>query len=307
MRTHYDNLKVSKDAPIEVIQAAYRSLAKKYHPDINKDNPDAARIMKIINSSYEILSDPQKRKEHDSWIIKETWRERAEATLKKNAQTPTPTPTPTPTQEVKKDKKSLITKIIDLIFSIFSLLRLGLGFCVIGFVVYAIISGIYKTSVSLTDSKSDNTHITEASKPKTLVNSINVCDSSVQNRKWPISSTIFNQKDRRNGLSSLTLDNTKNNEDIYVKFTFEEDKNTSKFLRDVFIPAGNYAVLEKIPVGIYRVKTQNTNTGCVQISEPITMIERKTATGIEYSDNSLTFYSVINGNTHFSTLPASQF
>lgn len=52
-------------------------------------------------------------------------------------------------------------------------------------------------------------------------------------------------KDRRNGLSSLTLDNTQNNEDIYVRFTFEEDKNTSKFLRDVFIPAGNYAVLEK--------------------------------------------------------------
>ncbi|MGC9827417.1 DnaJ domain-containing protein [Escherichia coli] len=152
MRTHYDNLKISKDAPIEVIQAAYRSLAKKYHPDINKDNPDAARIMKIINSSYEILSDPQKRKEHDSWIIKETWRERAEATLNQNA--------PAPAQGVKKDKKSLITKIIDLIFSMFSLLRLGLGFCVIGFVVYAIINGIYKTSDSLTDSKNDNTQIT---------------------------------------------------------------------------------------------------------------------------------------------------
>ena len=36
MRTHYDNLKVSKDAPVEGIQAAYRTLAKKYHPDINK-------------------------------------------------------------------------------------------------------------------------------------------------------------------------------------------------------------------------------------------------------------------------------
>lgn len=301
MRTHYDNLKVSKDAPIEVIQAAYRSLAKKYHPDINKDNPDAARIMQIINSSYEILSDPQKRKEHDSWIIKETWRERAEATLKQNAQTKISTPT----QEVKKDKKSFITKTIDLIFSIFSLLRLGFGLCVIGFVAYAIISGIFKTSVSLTNN--NNSQIIEPSKQKTFVNSSNICDASVQNRKWPITPTIFNQKDRRNGLSSLTLDNTRNNEDIYVRFTFEQDKNTSKFLRDVFIPAGNYAVLEKIPVGIYRVKTQNIKTGCVQISEPITIIERKITTGIEYSDNSLTFYPVINGNTHFSTLPASQF
>ncbi|AOR64264.1 J domain-containing protein [Pectobacterium wasabiae] len=303
MRTHYDNLKVSKDAPIEVIQAAYRSLAKKYHPDINKDNPDAARIMQIINSSYEILSDPQKRKEHDSWIIKETWRERAEATLKQNAQTKISTPT----QKVKNDKNSFITKTIDLIFSIFSLLRLGFGLCVIGFVAYAIISGIFKTSVSLTNNKNDNSQIIEPSKQKTFVNSSNICNASVKNRKWPITPTIFNQKDRRNGLSSLTLDNTRNNEDIYVRFTFEQDKNTSKFLRDVFIPAGNYAVLEKIPVGIYRVKTQNIKTGCVQISEPITMIERKTTTGIEYSDNSLTFYPVINGNTHFSTLPASQF
>ncbi|WP_446920186.1 J domain-containing protein, partial [Klebsiella pneumoniae] len=55
MRTHYDNLKVSKDAPVEVIQAAYRTLAKKYHPDINKNNPEAVRIMQIINDSYEVL------------------------------------------------------------------------------------------------------------------------------------------------------------------------------------------------------------------------------------------------------------
>ncbi|HGX4543273.1 MULTISPECIES: J domain-containing protein [Klebsiella] len=65
MRTHYDNLKVSKDAPVEVIQAAYRTLAKKYHPDINKNNPEAVRIMQIINASYEVLINPLKRKEHD--------------------------------------------------------------------------------------------------------------------------------------------------------------------------------------------------------------------------------------------------
>jgi len=68
-RTHYDNLKVSRDAPIEVIQAAYRSLARKYHPDRNGSNsPKSEAIMKIINASYEVLSDPVKRAEHDRWI-----------------------------------------------------------------------------------------------------------------------------------------------------------------------------------------------------------------------------------------------
>jgi hypothetical protein len=45
--THYDNLKVSRDAPIEVIRAAYRSLASKYHPDIHPNRDKATRIMRI--------------------------------------------------------------------------------------------------------------------------------------------------------------------------------------------------------------------------------------------------------------------
>lgn len=67
-RTHYDNLKVSRDAPSEVIQAAYRSLARKYHPDRNGSRPEGEAIMKAINASYEVLSDPVRRANHDRWI-----------------------------------------------------------------------------------------------------------------------------------------------------------------------------------------------------------------------------------------------
>ena len=56
--THYDNLKVARNAPPEVIRAAYKALAQKYHPDRNSNNPDSERIMVIINTSYEVLSDP---------------------------------------------------------------------------------------------------------------------------------------------------------------------------------------------------------------------------------------------------------
>ena len=70
IRTHYDNLKVSREAPIEVIQAAFRSLAAKYHPDIHPGDEKAARIMGIINRSYAVLSDPVSRAEHDRWIAK---------------------------------------------------------------------------------------------------------------------------------------------------------------------------------------------------------------------------------------------
>lgn len=68
IHTHYDNLKVARNAPPEIIRAAYKTLSQKYHPDRNPDNPDAIRIIQIINTAYEVLSDPAKRREHDDWI-----------------------------------------------------------------------------------------------------------------------------------------------------------------------------------------------------------------------------------------------
>jgi len=68
-RTHYDNLQVSENASPEVIRGAYRYLSQKWHPDKNPDRvEEAARITRVINAAYEVLSDPQRRKEHDDWI-----------------------------------------------------------------------------------------------------------------------------------------------------------------------------------------------------------------------------------------------
>jgi hypothetical protein len=73
IHTHYDNLKVSRHAPQEVIRAAYKALSQKYHPDKNLGDERAARIMAIVNTAYNILSDPLRRKEHDEWIAAEEW------------------------------------------------------------------------------------------------------------------------------------------------------------------------------------------------------------------------------------------
>ena len=70
IHTHYDNLKVAHNAPPEVIRAAYKSLALKFHPDRNPENSEATRIMAIINASYNVLSDTEKRQQHDKWIAR---------------------------------------------------------------------------------------------------------------------------------------------------------------------------------------------------------------------------------------------
>ena len=73
IHTHYDNLKVARMAPQEVIRAAYKALSQKYHPDKNPGDEKAARIMAIVNTAYTALNDPVRRREHDEWIAAEEW------------------------------------------------------------------------------------------------------------------------------------------------------------------------------------------------------------------------------------------
>ncbi|MGH8807730.1 MAG: J domain-containing protein [Noviherbaspirillum sp.] len=70
IHTHYDNLKVARNAPPEVIRAAYKTLSQKYHPDRHGNSPDAIRVIQIINAAYAVLSDPVRRREHDEWIAR---------------------------------------------------------------------------------------------------------------------------------------------------------------------------------------------------------------------------------------------
>lgn len=70
---YYETLGVSKTASKEEIQRAYRKLARKYHPDINKSS-DAEGQFKKINEAYEVLSDAEKRKTYDQ--IDSSWQSR---------------------------------------------------------------------------------------------------------------------------------------------------------------------------------------------------------------------------------------
>ncbi|MDP2953713.1 MAG: DnaJ domain-containing protein [Chloroflexota bacterium] len=61
---YYAVLQVDPRAEKEVVQAAYRRLAAKYHPDVDP-SPGASDRMKLLNAAYEVISDPEKRKTYD--------------------------------------------------------------------------------------------------------------------------------------------------------------------------------------------------------------------------------------------------
>lgn len=68
---HYESLKVTRDAPLEVIRAAYRSLSQKHHPDKHSGDGDAAQVMARLNAAYSVLSDAEQRRLYDMQILQD--------------------------------------------------------------------------------------------------------------------------------------------------------------------------------------------------------------------------------------------
>jgi curved DNA-binding protein len=64
-KNYYEVLGISKDASKDEVRKAYKNLAKKYHPDLNKNSSSSETKFKEINEAYEVLKDPEKRRKYD--------------------------------------------------------------------------------------------------------------------------------------------------------------------------------------------------------------------------------------------------
>jgi len=66
-QNYYKILGVPEDASEEQIKKAFRKGARKYHPDVNPDNPEAEENFKKLNEAYQVLSDSEKRQKYDQF------------------------------------------------------------------------------------------------------------------------------------------------------------------------------------------------------------------------------------------------
>ena len=100
--SHYDLLQVQPTADLEIIQAAYRSMMRRYHPDVNP-SPEAEDIAKRLNLALETLSDPGRRAAYDRELASRTGgtagrtRQQGSAASSRRPTPPRPPPRPTST------------------------------------------------------------------------------------------------------------------------------------------------------------------------------------------------------------------
>lgn len=72
-KDYYKILGLDRQATQQDIKKAFRRLAREYHPDVNKHRPDAQARFKEVAEAYEVLGDPERRKQYDGGHIDQTW------------------------------------------------------------------------------------------------------------------------------------------------------------------------------------------------------------------------------------------
>jgi len=343
LHTHYENLKVSRDAPLEVIKAAYRVLAQRYHPDVNP-SPDAARIMKVINEAWAVLSDPEARRRHDEWIEEQLIREalaEVDAEMRSasgRGQRSTPQP-PAPSRASEPKPKQDLDAFNSWLANAGRGTYVLLGAAGLAFVVWVLSEGsknapsasapihqpeqLVIKGPQYTPSPPPTT--TERLAPPTVreltrtldlrpavpvgsAASANRC--SPNDQPWPATAGYIKGKGIQQrafgGLSKLTIDNSNGRSDVYVKLC-RQGGNRCDALRHVFVPQGASFTMASLAPGAYDVRYCDLSSGSIAKSEAINLQQLEEERGTRFSVVRLTLYRVSGGNTSFAPITEDQF
>ena len=303
VRSHYENLKVARDAPPEVIRAAYRSLSQKYHPDRNPGDTDASRVMTFINAAYAVLSDPVKRKEHDKWIA-EAERGVADQNVEFGD-----TRSSSGNRAFTIDESKLRPPLppsqsfaykAGQIFSHF--LRNWLWYGIGAFVLIVATNDNPRTPLP-------GPKPYEATPAPTPVVPAYVRPTNAPNgQPWPTKSAYVAgyQRLHRNGLSSVTVDNAQNDSDVFVKLVSLSGPKAFP-VRTFFIAAHGSFTLTGVTSGIYDIRYRDLRNGGLARSESFTLEEVQTDSGTRFSKFTMTLYKVRDGNMKTFALADAEF
>lgn len=312
-RTHYDNLRVTRNAPKEVIRAAYRSLSQKYHPDRNPGDPEATRIMAIINASYEVLSDAERRKAHDAWIDQQE-QKAAEADSNQNVRGSTNEShvqrfnqelSVPPQRATAANYAFLVTPIV---------LILALGAYSIGKhsrdaetppATYYSAPPVTSMETSGQDAvASPNLQDMALNTPPVYARP----EKAPNGNAWPKTSGYVAgyPRKRNSGHSTIEVDNQQSTSDVYVKLFYLGAEQPVP-VRHFVVRAGSTFTLKKVEQGTYDLRYMDLDSGARTRMTSFVVNENETFDAINYSEISVTLYEVSNGNVESYPISESEF
>lgn len=347
IHTHYDNLKVTRNAPLEVIKAAYRAMAQKYHPDVNP-LPGTDHVMKLVNEAWTVLSDPIKRAEHDERIKNQEM----DFLIKK---TPQPTTTSAHSKDYFSDASEgyktatpIWRRVINLKQMSFykrpkqprsvTLARVGILIIVVSFIFGILFLDINSAVENPDKTKLANT-LNTADEPKSI---------NIQNKEWWNDAPLAEPSDVKsatnsngkialdfskpgtlipsaqrlnngylkgekqsfsNGLSTFKIDNTNGSHDAEVRLYLG-----GKQLRSMFVRVGTAFTAEKLAAGTYKMRYKmkiGDQDRAFQAKEDFVLSQTRNETdnGIStrFSRMTVTLYKVKDGNLQTEEIPVASF
>lgn len=306
IHSHYENLRVARNAPPEVIRAAYRALSQRYHPDLNREDADASRIMAILNVAYETLSDPIKRAHHDQWILEQEARTDIDSISRTEAYVRTAT------EPIKTPKSSSSAWKSRLPFELFALSAHLQSYWFLYLILLAVIFGGTSNSPAPVVQRPTKPYIGEPPNPRPPALPQRPAyirpPLAPNGQAWPSSAGYIKgyQRLQTNGLGKVTVDNTQNDSDVFAKLVSISGEKAFP-IRSIFIPANSHFTISSVRPGEFDVRYRDFNSGRLSRTEPFVLTQNETSEGIHYQTITMTLYKVRDGNMQTFPIDETEF
>ena len=303
MGTHYTNLKIAEDAPDEVVRAAYRALALRYHPDKNSDKADTGRVMQIINDAYATLSDPDRRREYDESLA----RRRLELPLAREPHEFEPkteiesawdsSGSPPGRHSLGESMAPFVLRHIRLVLLAVVLLLWG---------IFSLLDETprRKQTSQVAESESDY----ELPRTDPSVPAYKRPETAPNGQSWPAAASYLPGYRilAAGGRSQVTVDNTQNGSDVFLKLVYLNSAKPFP-VRACYLPAHSQFLLTELTPGTYDMRYRNLSTGDYSKTVDFVLGETDAGGGADFSTLNLKLSGADGGKTQKGAIPELEY
>ena len=312
VHSHYENLKVARAASAEDIRAAYRALTRKHHPDRNPDNADAERVMAVINVAYGVLGDPAKRSEHDRWIarteaapvpLQPTRLVRGRPTVHVPIDRYLTTPAELEKAQAQRARQARVDRRVRRTAAHLKRHRASYGLAGIAMLC----AMVFAVSSLHAPGFTSNAASAPSASAQPVADYVRAA-SAPNGERWPAHSGYIAGYGQMNqgGLSEITVDNTHNDIDMFVKLV-SLDGTSPAPVRTFFVSARSRFTLAALTTGTYDLRYRNLASGGLARSPALILEEVTTARGTQHSALTVKLYQSADGSLQAYALGDADF